>query len=116
MTKQEKMHTVELTEQELARVLFVMGSVGAELYGKSIQTHAYEKLKVEYIKDSIGEVKFYAAVDRFYEKAKLPNCNINYYSIQKEWETFLGIGGKNKDILGKIANMERELAELKVML
>lgn len=109
--KQEKMHTIELTEQELARVLFVMSTVNGEVFGKSIMSYAYDKLKAK----DIGLGNVYSAIEELTKTANLPKL-IVYYAIQKEWETFLGIGCKNKDILDKITNMERELTELKGML
>jgi len=111
MTTQEKMHTIELSENELARVLFVMRYVNGEIYGEPITSLAFEKLGVR-------ELGIDATNFKVMELVKVSNIprKIDYYSIQKEWEAFLGIGGENKEILDKIANMERELAELKGML
>lgn len=111
MTKQEKTHTIELTEHELAKVLFVMRYVNGEVYGRSLTTFAFEKLGAK----EVGMDAIDSKIKELARTANLPKL-IDYYAIQKEWEAFLGIGGKNKDILIKIANMERELAELKGML
>lgn len=113
MTTQEKMHTIELTEQELARVLFVMSRVNGEIHGESVVYLAIEKLNLNQLSASALSSK----IDSLARTANLPKI-IDYYPIQKEWETFLGIGDevKNKDILDKIAKMERDLAELKEML
>lgn len=110
MSKQEKMYTIELTEHELARVLFVMRYVNGEIYGKSIASLAFEKLGVREL--GIDATNF--KVMELVKVSSIPKL-IDYYSIQKEWEAFLGIG-ENKELLDKIANMERELAELKDML
>lgn len=111
MTTQKKMHTIELTEHELARVLFVMRCVNGELYARSLTSFAFEKLGVQ----EIGIDALESKVGELAKAANLPK-RIDYYAVQKEWEAFLGIGGENKEILDKIANMERELAELKCML
>lgn len=113
MNTQEKMHTIELTEQELARVLFVMSRVNGEVHGTSITYIAFEKLNLK----RMGGLKLDSKKEDLAKTANLPVI-IDYYAIQKEWEAFLGIGedAKNKEILDRIANMERELAELKEML
>lgn len=113
MDKQSKMHTIEISEHELARVLFVMRYVNGEIYGYSITSQALYKL-------GVPELGIDATNFKLMELAKESNIpkHINYYGIQKEWEAFLGIGEEvnNKDILDKITNMEKELAELKRLL
>ena len=100
MTVHEKIHTIEISEQELARVLFVMRNAnGREDYGRSITSLAAEKLGAEEIGFDVLHPK---AMD-LAKRAKIPTF-INYFEIQKEWESFLGIGDvvKEKDILNKI--------------
>lgn len=111
--KQVKMYTIELTENELARALFVMRYVNGVVYGQLLASHAFEKLDVQ----GIGIDDFESKVAELAKRANLPKI-IDYYSIQRDWEAFLGVGeeSKNNDILDKIANMERELTELKGML
>lgn len=112
-TTKEKMHTIEISEHELARVLFVMQSINGKVYGKTIESIAYQKLGLRRMDPSALDVK----IRNLTETANLPK-RIDYYSIQDEWESFLGIGDgvKYKEILDKIINMERELTELKKML
>lgn len=111
--KQTKMHTIELTEHELARVLFVMRYVNGKVYGKPFTSLAFEKLGAKEI--GIGDLE--PKAKELAKTTNIPSC-MDYYAIQKEWETFLGVGeeAKNTDILDKIAKMEKELAELKGML
>lgn len=109
----EKTHTIELTEHELARVLFVMRTINGKVYGKTIASTAYEKLGLSRMGPSALDTK----IRELAETADLPK-RIDYYAIQDEWEAFLGIGDgvKYKEILDKIISMERELAELKGLL
>ena len=112
-TTKEKMHTIEISEQELARVLFVMQSINGKVYGKTIESIAYQKLGLRRRDPST----FYAKIRDLAETANLPK-RIDYYSIQNEWESFLGIGdGVNyKEILDEIISLQRELVELKRLL
>ena len=112
-TTQEKIHTIEISEHELARVLFVMRAINGKVYGKTIASIAYEKLGLSRMGPSALDTK----IRDLAKTADLPK-RIDYYSIQDEWEAFLGIGDgvKYKEILDKIINMERELSELKKML
>ena len=113
MTKQVKMHTIELTEHELARVLFVMYVVNGTNDGRRITSLAFEKLDL----NRVGAWALDSKMKELAGKANLPEL-IDYYSIQKEWETYLGVGitDENKVILDKIAKLEKELAELTEML
>lgn len=113
MSKQEKMYTIELTEHELARVLFVMNMVNGKIYGSNIAWLAFDKLNLK----QVGASAVRSKIEELSRTANLPIL-INYYPIQKEWETFLGIGigEEKKALLRKIANMEKELTELKEML
>lgn len=115
MIKYEKMHTIEVTDSELARALFIMRLVNGDVCGRPIDSHAFEKLGVG-MKMMGGDV-LHSKVEELAKKIGVSMC-IDYRYIQNEWESFLGIGEevKNKGILDKIANMERELAELKGML
>lgn len=111
---QEKMHTIEVSEHELARVLFVMRSMNGELYGsKVIAYSAFEKLGL----DRIGASALDTKRRDLAETANLPK-QIDYCSVQDEWEAFLGIGDgvKYKTVLDKIISLEKELAQLKGML
>ena len=110
---EKKMHTIEVTDSELARVLFVMYVVNGTNVCRRITSFAFEKLDLNRV--SAWEID--SKVKELAKTANLPNL-IDYCAVQKEWEAFLGIGGeiRNKEILDKIANMERELAELKKLL
>ena len=117
MIKYEKMHTIEVTDSELARALFIMRLVNGDVCGRPIDSHAFEKLGVGM--KMIGGDVFRSKVNELAKKIGVGTC-IDYHYIQNEWESFLGLADeesvKNKDILSKIANMERELAELKGLL
>ena len=109
MTIQEKIHTLELSEKELAAILFLLNkSNGKSTY--KVWKRCKDILVGEEDDDDL----------RIKHKLLSEMCGydnlIDYYSVEEEWETFLGITEKNKVILDKIANMERELAELKEML
>lgn len=110
---QEKIHTIEVSEHELARLLFAMRSMNGKVYGKAISYSAFEKLGLDRIGTSALSVKRR-------ELAKAANIpeRLDYYLVQDEWESFLGIGdGVNyKSVLDKIISLEKELAELKGML
>lgn len=113
MTTKEKMHTIEVSEQELARVLFVMRSINGKVYGKTIASIAYDKLGLS----RMGTSALDAKIRGLAETADLPK-RIDYNTIQDEWEAFLGVGDgvKYKAVLDKIINMEKELAKLKELL
>lgn len=117
MIKYEKMHTIEVSESELARALFIMRLVNGEVLGVPLTSIASEKLGLGMGK--IGGDTLLSKVNELAKKLGVSTC-IDYYYIQHEWEAFLGIGDgesiKNKDILNKIARVERDLAELKGML
>ena len=113
MTAKEKMYTIEISEKELARVLFVMRSVNGKVYGKAISYSALGKLMTDRIgTDTLEDKRRVLA-----EKANLPKC-IDYYLVQDEWESFLGIsdGVNYKAVLDKVISLEKELAELKKMI
>lgn len=108
-TPQEKKHTLELSEQELAAILFLL----TRSNGKS--TFQVWKRCKDILVESTDN-------DDFEIKHKLLSgmCGyddyIDYYSVEKEWETFLGIVDTDKAKLDKIAMLERELSELKGIL
>lgn len=108
MTTQEKTHTLELSEKELAAILFLLtrsnGTATNQVWSRC------RDILAEFIDRDDFENKHKSLS----EECGYTDC-IDYYSIEKEWETFLGIGVENK-ILDKIVNMEKELAELKRML
>lgn len=103
MTTQEKMHTIELTSHELARVLFVMRNANGETHGKRVTSTALEKLGAK----DIGFDVLHSKEVELAKRANIPTF-IDYYEIQKEWESFLGIGKevKNQGILGKVISLE----------
>ncbi len=111
MNTQEKMHTLEFSEKELAAILFLLtrsnGKSTHQVWGrcKDILTSRIDQDDFENKHKSLSEECGY-------------HDYIDYYSVEKEWETFLGIGlaDENKEILVKITKMEKELAELKGML
>lgn len=109
MNKRTKLYTVELTENELAKVLFVMRSVNGKDAERSITSFATEYLGVKEI------ASFEVLQSKWEELAKLANLPrfINYYSIKKEWEQFLNVGGIDQVTLDKAIKQEREPTVLK---
>ena len=109
MNKQTKMYTVELTENELAKVLFVMRSVNGKDAVRSIASFASEKLGVK------ENTSFDELQSKWEELAKIANLPrfINYYSVQKDWEQFLNVGGFDQVTLDKAIKQEIEPTVLK---
>ena len=106
-----KIHAFELTDAELARALFVMRNVNGKDYGRALSSVAMEKLGAK-------DIGFHALHTKAIELARRANIPtfINYYDIQKEWESFRGIVSMDKDTMDKITKLENELAVLKGML
>ena len=111
MTSQEKTHTIELTDAELARALFVMRNVNGKDYGRSLSSVALEKLGAK----DIGFDALHSKAVELARRSNIPTF-LNYYDIQKEWESFLGIVSMDQATLDKITKLENELAVLKGML
>ena len=109
MTKQEKMHTIELSERELAAILFLLYKTNGE------STYQVWKRCTSILAEGVDRNDFN---DKHESLSKMCGyCGYcDYHSVEKEWGAFLGIGDMNKVALDKIAIMERELAELKRML
>lgn len=111
MTTKEKMHTIEISEQELAIIMFsvykVNGSASFRLWRRcrGILDKRTGSIGIEDKHNLLSKVCGY-------------NNFIDYHTVAEEWEAFLGIGEEvnNKDILDKIISMEKELAELKRLL
>lgn len=111
MTTQEKTHTLELSEKELAGILFLLTRAN----GKS--TYQVWKRCKDILTSHIDQDDFENKHKSLSEECGYYDY-IDYHDVEEEWETFLGIGEgvKNKDILDKITKMEKELAELKGIL
>lgn len=86
MDKQEKKYTIEVTEHELARVLFIMRNANGKDYGRSLTSIAMEKLGAK----DLGFNHLHTKAIELARSAKIPTF-MNYCDIQKEWEEFLGI-------------------------
>ena len=108
MNKQAKLHTIELTENELAKVLFVMRNTNGRNHGRCITSIALEALGAK----DIDSGALHSKAIKLARTADIPTF-LNYYEIQKEWEEFLGIGRIAQGTLDRIAELEKELAELK---
>lgn len=86
MTKQEKMHTIELSESELAAILFLLNKSN----GKS--TYQLWKRCKDILTKFIDEDDFENKHKSLSEECGY--CDyIDYYSVEKEWEDFLGVSG-----------------------
>ena len=104
-----KTYTLEVSETELARVMFVMGKVNGHTDGETVYSQANNLLGVR---------GTYGADDAY---LKLHNMlgtgTIDYNHIQDEWEEALGIGETKKSLIQqRIENLEKELDELKKLL
>lgn len=109
MTTQEKTHTLELSEKELAAILFLM----TKSNGKA--TYLVWKRCRDILAWHIDQDDFENKHKSLSEDSAYDDY-IDYHTVEEEWEAFLGIGYENKDLLNKITKMEKELAELKEML
>lgn len=109
MNTQEKTHTLELSEKELASILFLLSKAN----GKStylIWRRCKDILTGHIDQDDLRNKQKSLSAEIGYSDY------IDYHAVEEEWETFLGIGYENKDLWYKITKMEEELAELKRML
>lgn len=111
MTTQEKTHMLELSEREIAAILFLLTKSNGTSNYRVWKLCRDILVKTAYREVFINKHKSLSEVCGYHN-------TIDYCSVEKEWETFLGIGisEKNKALLDKIADMEKELAELKEML
>lgn len=105
----DKMYTLEVSETELARVMFVMGEVNGHTDGESVYGQANNLLGVWGI---YGADDVYMTLHNM-----LGSDTIDYNYIQEEWEKALGIGEfKKPPVQQRIENLEKELDELKKLL
>lgn len=104
-----KMYTLEVSETELARVMFVMGKANGHTDGESVYSQANNLL---------GVWGMYGVDDVYMTlRNKLARGTIDYNYIQEEWERALGIGESKKSaVQQRIENLEKELDELKKLL
>lgn len=102
-----KMYTLEVSETELARVMFVMGWVNGPTDEGSVYSQAYDIFGFEN-----NSFEDYRALS----EALGLSC-IDYLLVQEEWEKALGIGKfKKSPVQQRIENLEKELDELKKLL
>lgn len=102
-----KTYTLEVSETELARVLFVMGKVNGITDGEAVYSQACNIFGFE---NGIGEG--YRALHEV-----LGTGCIDYLLVKEEWEKSLGIGKfKKSPVQQRIENLEKELDELKKLL
>lgn len=91
MTTQEKMHTLELNEKELAAIFFLLASSN----GKA--THRVWERCNEILTNSVDFDDFETKHKSLSEVCGYPDL-VDYYSVEKEWETFLGIGNRHSEV------------------
>ena len=109
-----KTYTLEVSERELARAMFVMGPVNGLIDGESVYSQAYDILGV-YGMDGDREKAYHASYKALHEALGL--VVIDYCMVQEEWEKALGIGKfKKSPVQQRIENLEKELDELKKLL
>lgn len=102
-----KTYTLEVSETELARVMFVMGKANGFTEGETVFNQACNILGFENNSDAV----YYALHEA------LGTSIIDYNTVQKEWEKVLGIGEfKKSNVQQRIENLEKELDELKKLL
>lgn len=110
----DKMYTLEVSETELARVMFVMGNVNGLTGGVSVYSQAYDILGFGWMGDD-REKAYHASHQALYEALGLDV--IDYRGVQEEWEKVLGVGeSKKSPVQKRIENLEKELDELKKLL
>lgn len=109
-----KMYTLEVSETELARAMFVMGMVNGLTDGESVYSQAYDILGFDGMGDARKEA-YHASYQALHEALGLDV--IAYSLVQEEWEKALGISEfKKSPIQQRIENLENELDELKKLL
>ena len=106
-----KTYRLEVSETELARVMFVMARVSGYTDGESVYNQAYDILELGGMDDASMEV-FNALHEALEEEGVAA-----YHLVQEEWEKALGIGEfKKSPVQQRIENLEKELDELKKLL
>lgn len=106
-----KMYTLEVSETELARVMFVMGMANGA--GRS-KTSAYRQAS-----NILREGKDFKKVCDTYDElaSRINLVSIDYVTVKEEWEKALGIDEfKKSPVQQRIENLEKELDELKKLL
>lgn len=99
MTAQEKALTLELSEKELAAILFLLNKAnGRSTY--QVWSRCKDIL-LEFIDRDAFEVKH----ESLSEECGYYGC-IDYHSVEKEWEDFLGVSGANKEIKENLREIE----------
>lgn len=102
-----KMYTLEVSETELARIMFVMARVNGLTDGEPVYSQAHNIFGCE--NNSFEDCR------ALYEALGL-SC-IDYILVQEEWEKALGVGKfKKSPLQQRIENLEKELDELKKIL
>lgn len=106
-----KMYTLEVSETELARIMFVMARVTGLTDGESIYNQAYDIFELGGMDDACMEV-----FNALHEDLGTDGVAA-YHLVQEEWEKALGIGKfKKSPLQQRIENLEKELDELKKLL
>lgn len=106
-----KMYTLEVSERELARAMFVMGKANGITDGESVYHQAY-------IIFGLGHDEEHMPPETYRALHKVLGIGtIDYCMVQEEWEEALGIGKfKKSPAQQRIENLEKELDELKKLL
>lgn len=105
-----KTYVLEVSETELARILFVMGKSNGHTDGYSAYSQAYDIFGLDEREDAVKEAYRYLHGD-------LGMHYVDYNTVQEEWEEALGIGKfKKSPVQQRIENLEKELEELKKLL
>lgn len=106
-----KTYTLEVSETELARVMFVMARISGLTDGESVYNQAFNIFELGGMDDASMEV--FNALHEVLEKDGVAA----YHLVQEEWEKALGIGEfKKSPVQQRIENLEKELDELKKLL
>lgn len=105
----DKMYNLEVTERELARVMFIMGMANGVGHGR---ISAYRQAS-----SILTEGKDFEKVCDVYDDLanRINLTTIDYITVEEEWSEVLGIGEKTP-IQQRIENLEKELDELKKLL
>lgn len=99
MTTQEKTHTLELSEKELAAILFLSNrAIGGS-------THQVWSRCKDILLEFIDRGDFEDKYETLSEECGYYGC-FDYNLIEKEWEDFLGVSGVNREIKEKLQENE----------
>ena len=105
-----KTYVLEVSETELARILFVMGKANGHTDGYSAYSQAYDIFGLDEREGAIKEA--YHSLHEW-----LGVGFIDYNIVQEKWEKALGVGRfKKSPVQQRIENLEKELDELKKLL